>query len=183
MATADEILASLNGYEDRVCVIDSDLRTINIPKAITALGVETDDKVHRLYFQMPCIYSGTDLSTFNIRINYMNANNEGDIYEVTDKEVGESTITFSWLVGPHALAYKGIVKFIVCLIEADTDGTILREFNTTITTLPVLEGLEVNTWPLEGELTDILAQLEKQVQSAVDAWLTANFSSAEEESF
>ncbi len=170
MATADELLARMtnSAEDDGVLVIDNDLRTINVPKSITALGVEYDDDVHRLNFQMPRMYKGVDLSTFNIRINYMNAKDEGDIYVVTDKKTQSSAITFSWLVGPHAFAYKGTVKFIVCLKETDPSGKILREFNTTIATLPVLEGLEVDTTPLESELSDILEQLQSLTEVKVD---------------
>lgn len=170
MATADELLAAMTNSveDDGILVIDNDLRTINIPKSVTALGVEYDDDVHRLTFKMPRTYKGVDLSTFGIRINYMNANKEGDIYVVTDKTVQSSTITFSWLVGPHAFAYRGTVKFIVCLKETDSSGKILREFNTTIATLPVLEGLEVDTTPLESELYDVLEQLQTLTEIKVD---------------
>ena len=160
MATAKQLLDGLNISNDsKVLIIDNDLRTIYIPESITTLGVEFDGNVHRLEFQMPRMYGVTDLSTFNIRINYMNANEEGDIYVITDKKVRESSITFTWLVGPHALAYKGDVKFIVCLKESNSDGDILREFNTTVATLPVLEGLEVDASPLESELSDVIEQL------------------------
>lgn len=186
MATAKELLAGLNESEEsRVLIIDNDLRTINVPSAIKALGVEADGDVHRLQFQMPRMYGDTDLSTFNIRINYMNANNEGDIYVVTDKKILTSSITFSWLVGPHALAYKGNVRFIVCLKESDSTGTVLREFNTTVATLPVLEGLEVDAAPLEGELTDVLEQLLSLTVAKVaevEAAGTAQIAKVQEES-
>lgn len=158
MSTAAELLAKTS-TDDSTIVIDNNLRTIKIPSSITNLGVEADDDVTRLQFQMPRMYGTTDLSTFSIHINYMNAKNEGDIYIVTDKSVQESSITFSWLVGPHALAYKGNVKFIVCMKETDNDAVILREFNTTVATLPVLEGLEVDAQYLEGELHDVLEQV------------------------
>lgn len=161
MATADELLATLNDskVDDGILVIDNNLRTINIPKSITMLGVEADDDVHRLQFRMPRMYGSTDLSEFVIRVNYMNAGKEGDVYVVTDKNVYNSYISFSWLVGPHAFTYKGDVKFIVCLKETDAEGNILREFNTTVATLPVLEGLEVDASIIEGELTDGLEQM------------------------
>lgn len=176
MTTAAELLASLtNSEEEKVLIIDNDLRTINIPKNITALGVEADDDVHRLYFRMPRMYGDTDLSTFNIRINYKNARGDGDVYVVTDKNVLPTSITFSWLVGPNAFVELGTVKFIVCLKDSDADGTILREFNTTVAVLPVLEGLEVDTEPLEGELQDILEQLlsltDEKVSEVADAGL------------
>lgn len=68
MATANELLARLTGSDERVCVIDLDTRQINIPKNITALGVASDDDVHRLKFRMPRYYTGTDLSELEIRI-------------------------------------------------------------------------------------------------------------------
>ncbi len=161
MATADELLATLANTEaeDKVLLIDNDLRTIIIPASVTNLGTESEKDVHRLHFRMPRYLGDVDLSELNIRINYMNANTVGDIYVVTDKKILTSTITFSWLVGANALAYKGNVNFIVCLKKSDTEGNVLKEFNTTVATLPVLEGLEVDTAPLETELHDVLEQL------------------------
>ena len=169
MAIAAEILAAAAGTDDRVCVIDLDTRQINIPKTIVALGVESDDDVHRLRFRMPKTYTGTDLSDLKIRINYMNANNEPDIYPVDDKTVSNDHIEFSWLVGDHALAYKGNVNFIVCMKEVGDGDTVLREFNTTVATLPVLEGLEVDAVPIEGELSDLLTSLQTQIDNAVSS--------------
>lgn len=168
MATASELLAmTANSGDDKTLIIDNDLRTIIIPESITNLGAEADKDVHRLNFQMPRYLGDTDLSELNIRINYMNANKEGDIYVVTDKKILSSTITFSWLVGAHALMYNGAVKFIVCLKESDTEGNVLREFNTTVATLPVLEGLEVDASYLGGELYDVLEQLQSLTESKV----------------
>lgn len=140
MATAKELLRS--GTIDDTIIIDSDLRTLDIPSSIELLGVESDKDVKRLKFKMPAAYSGIDLSDFDIRINYLNAKSQGDIYPVTDKAVADGYITFSWLIGGFALKYKGSVKFIVCLRKLDSDGVVLKEFNTTPAKLPVLEGLE-----------------------------------------
>lgn len=160
MATANELLAmAADSGVDKTLIIDNDLRTIIIPKSVTNLGTEFDKDVHRLQFQMPRFFNDIDLSELNIRINYMNANNEGDIYAVTDKKILSSTITFSWLVGAHALIYKGDVNFIVCLKKSDIAGNVLKEFNTTPASLPVLEGLEVDTAALEYPMMDILEQL------------------------
>lgn len=85
MATADELLARLLDIED-VLVVDANLRTIKIPTSITNLGVVSDDKVLKVRFQMPREYCGIDLSTFHIRVNYLNANDEGDVYDVEISE-------------------------------------------------------------------------------------------------
>lgn len=140
MATADELLSTID--TDKTLIIDKDLRTIIIPSSVKNLGVESDDDVLRLKFSMPRMYGDVDLSDFSIYINYMNAKNTGDVYVVDDKTIADDTITFSWLVGRVALAYKGNVRFIVCMKKHDNDSNVIQEYNTTIASLPVLEGLE-----------------------------------------
>lgn len=140
MATADELLSTID--TDKTLIIDKDLRTIIIPSSVKNLGVESDDDVLRLKFSMPRMYGDVDLSDFSIYINYMNAKNTGDVYVVDDKTIADDTITFSWLVGRVALAYKGKVRFIVCMKKHDDNSNVIQEYNTTIASLPVLEGLE-----------------------------------------
>ena len=140
MATADELLSTID--TDKTLIIDKDLRTIIIPSSVKNLGVESDDDVLRLKFSMPRMYGDVDLSDFSIYINYMNAKNTGDVYVVDDKTIADDTITFSWLVGRVALAYKGSVRFIVCMKKHDDGSNVIQEYNTTIASLPVLEGLE-----------------------------------------
>lgn len=141
-----------------VLTIDSDLRTITIPEKICNLGVEADANVKRLRFSMPRSYDGVDLSGFSIRINYQNAKGDGDVYPVTDAEPSAESITFSWLVGPHALACKGKVKFIVCLKKLDEAGKVTQAYHTTVASLPVLEGLETCECIVE-EHPDVLEQI------------------------
>ena len=188
MSTTEELLASLNTYDEKVLVIDNDLRTINIPSSITSLGVESDEDVLRLHFRMPKKYCDVDLSNFSVRINYMNANNQGDIYIVQDKSFDDESITFSWLVGRNAVVYKGIVKFIVCLKHFNEYDELDKEYNTQVATLPVLEGLETektieeqNSSIIETvllQLTNIKTDLSnyqrkpklKTIELLVDSW-------------
>lgn len=185
MATAEEIL--LAEATDDTIVIDSDLRTIVIPPTIKLLGVESDKKVKRLHFRMPATYGDVDLSDFDIRINYLNAKSQGDVYPVTDKAVADGYITFSWLVDKFALLYKGSVKFIVCLRELDGAGVAQRELNTTHASLPVLEGLETAQAVVEDNPDIIDAMLlrlsrlessggvtDEQVANAVEKYLEEN---------
>lgn len=161
MATASELLGDVS-VVDKTLVISNDFRTINIPSSVPNLGVEYDDDVLRLDFKMPRYVSDTDLSKFAIRINYINSKGESDAYTVSDAKVYSEYITFSWLVGPTATRYKGTAKFIVCLKTVKTDGTVDREFNTTIATLPVLEGLEVDE-SIVTEYSDIIEQWRKEL--------------------
>ena len=158
MATADEILSQLATEEDKVLVINNDLRTITIPQTVKMLGVESDEDVLRLHFRMPKTYGETDLSEFVIRINYINAKGNGDIYTVSDTSIVDDTITFSWLISRNATAYKGSVRFIVCLKLYDETGLLIKEYNTTVSSLPVLEGLEVSDIIIEQNL-DIIEKI------------------------
>ena len=145
MATALELLSGASVSDgDKTLIISNDLRTISIPSTVKCLGVEYDDDVLRLNFKLPRYLGVTDLSVFAIRINYMNVKGEKDAYTVKDASVGSDWITFSWLVGPTATRYKGNTSFNVCLKTLTSDGYADREYNTTIATLPVLEGLEVD---------------------------------------
>lgn len=144
MATAEEILAAANGVDGQsVLVIDNDLRVIAIPDDVKLLGVESDDDVRRLHFSMPRQYGEVDLSGFAVRINYINANSEGDVYTVGDAQTDGDRITFSWLIGRHAARYAGNVQFIVCLKRFE-GGEVVQEYNTTVAALPVLKGLETD---------------------------------------
>ncbi len=142
-----------------ICVIDSDLRIIDIPEQFKVLGVENDKDVKVMQFRMPKVYKGTDLSAFNISVNYQNARGTKDRYVVADKKVSGDQIEFSWTVGKTATVYRGDTRFIVCMRLIGSDGVIKKEFNTTLATMTVLEGLEVDNPVIEQEEKDIIAQL------------------------
>ena len=151
-------------------VIDDNLRTMTIPTDIVLLGVESDDDVNKIPFQMPKEYCGFDLSQFECRINYMNANGDGDIYIVDDLAVDgddPSLMTFTWLVGRNACAYKGNTQFIVCLkkFTDDDTGTVVQEFNTTVYSLPVLQGLET-TEAVVQQNADIIEQILQRIDDS-----------------
>lgn len=154
MPTMEELLAAT---EDARLSVDISTRTITVPASIKNIGVESDDDVLKLPFTMPRYIGDIDLSTFDMRINYVNAKGEGDMYIVEDSVVDGDNITFTWLVGRHATAYKGNVSFIVCLRKMDANNIVAQEFNTTICSLPVLPGLETEE-AIYGEVYDILGQ-------------------------
>ena len=174
MATADEILAgavevaSEGATQDKVLRIDNELRTISIPSAVKLLGVESDDDVNRVEFEMPRHYGEFDLSTFSVRVNYMNANGDGDIYKVVDLVANKEKMNFSWLVGRTAFMYKGDVQFVVCLKKIAEDFVVEQEFNTTVASLPVLQGLEPDE-QLMQKYPDIIEQILKYMETPVSS--------------
>ena len=168
MATAEQVLAmmEMNAIEHPYCIIDADSRKITVPDEYKLLGVESDENVERVYFKCPKIVGdGIDLSTLGLRINYQNANSQKDSYPVDDLTVENEFITFSWLLSRKAVAYKGTVKFIVCAVRTGDDGMVSNEWNTTIASAEVLEGLEVDFSSIpDEEGKDLLESLIAQSQ-------------------
>lgn len=144
-------------------IISHDFRVITIPSTKVLGGVTSDDKVNRVYFKCPRMYGKVDLNDFNLRINYTNANDEGDQYLVMDKTVVGDEIHFSWLLGRHACAYAGTIKFIVCAIETGAGSVIQREYNTAIHTLNVVQGLET-TETVEEAVVDVIDQFHEDFE-------------------
>ncbi len=146
-------------------VIDEDLRVIAVPERGVVLGVEGDKDVNRVRFRMNRYYRGTDLSDFNIRINYRPAEGEINYFPVTEKTVAENAISFVWLVGADAVAAKGTVYFIARFFTAEENGDIVQEFNTTLGNARALEGLTVDTQAEDKPVKDLLAQLEYDLKN------------------
>lgn len=153
MATAEELLASVMEeveQVDKTLVADFNSREILIPATIKVLGVESDDDVHKLHFNIPRYYCDVDLSEYHVCINFENARGQGDFYPVKDVEiVDEKILAFDWLVDRTAFKYRGDVIFNICLKKYDTNGVIIHELNTTPATLPVLKGLETTAAVVE----------------------------------
>ena len=159
--TAEELLAAMEeplAEDGTYCTIDPETRVITIPPEYQLLGVESDEKAERLYFQCPKIVGDNiDLSTLGLRINFQNANMQKDQYIVDDVQVSGDMITFSWLLSRRVTQYRGGVSFIVCAVKTSGEA-ITNEWNTTLATAQVLEGLEVDT-ELPEEETDVVNQL------------------------
>ena len=141
------------------CVIDPESREIIIPETYQILGVESDEKVERIEFECPKIVGDNiDLSKLQIRINYQNANGDKDQYIVEDVETNGDNIEFSWLLSRKVTMYRGTVNFVVCAVKVSGE-TIQNEWNTTLATSQVLEGLEVDTPEPTEEQSDVITQL------------------------
>lgn len=153
------------------CIIDPETRTINVAPEYKILGVESDEKVERVWFQCPKIVGDNiDLSKLQLRINYQNARSEKDQYIVTDVQIEEDDIVFSWLVSRKATAYMGAVNFIVCAVSVD-GGVIKNEWNTTLASSEVLTGLEVDSPQIDDSTEDVITQL---LQIAQESSTTAS---------
>ena len=137
-------------------------RRIILPKLMETAGVEADENVRVLKFRFPKTVDGADLAQMQVRINYINSRGEKGQYIVTDLKPythDETYVTFSWSFSRLVTKYKGITKFVVCAVRTDSDGTVRVKWNTSLSQIRVLEGLEVSEPVIPPEDSDIVAQL------------------------
>lgn len=154
--TLEEALAASEAEPvNDIFTVNPESRTITVPDTEKIFGVFSDGNTERKHFRCPKIVGDNiDLSTMHLYVNYQNANGQKYPYLVEDVQTDGDYITFSWLIGPDVVAYKGQVKFIVC---AKGDGTI-PEWNTTLAEGTVLEGLEA-TDEVVARNPDIIEQI------------------------
>lgn len=174
MSTTDELLEEMledaEEYatpvtdDDLQFWIDEHLRVISIPKNGVVAGVEGDKNVNKIKFGMNRYYHGFDMSTFSGRILYSNAKGNKNYYNITDMQASGSTITFSWLVDADAVQYMGKTAFVVYLFKIQ--GSELRQkFFSTLATLKVLEGMEVDSAVPVEKQTDIIERMKEEISA------------------
>lgn len=172
--TLEEALAAAtadDGSETEYCTVDDDTRLVTIPDKYKKLGVESDEKAKRIWFRFPklVVNNGVDLSAIGVRVNFRNANGDGDIYIVEDLTPDGDYVIFSWELTRKVTAYKGHVSFVVCAVKSATDGTTKNEWNTTLNKeCEVLEGLEVNE-QIAQENPDIIEYILANLGGSVSA--------------
>lgn len=158
------------GIEPMIFAPDEPRVTINerilvIPDELKTIGVENDNNVERIYFEIPRYFDEVnDLSEFTIYINYLNANQEPNKYHCTDVEVEGENIVFSWLTSEHVYSYRGTVRFIVYAVASDN-----RKWNSTVAELFVMEGLETEEQIIDNnpDIIDELINMKPQVEEAL----------------
>lgn len=156
MTVEEALAASVVEPVNDIFEIDPETRVITVPASEKLFSVANDGNSERKHFRCPKIVGDNiDLSTMHLYINYQNANGQKYPYLVEDVQTDGDYITFSWLIGPDVVAYKGQIKFIVCAKKGD--GTI-PEWNTTLAEGTVLEGLEATDEVVERN-PDIITQL------------------------
>ena len=182
MTVEEALAASVVEPVNDIFEIDPETRVITVPESEKLFGVANDGNSERKHFRCQKIVGDNiDLSTMHLYINYQNANGQKYPYLVEDIRTDGDYITFSWLIGPDVVAYKGQIKFIVCAKKGD--GTI-PEWNTTIAEGTVLEGLEATDEVVDRN-PDIIEQIltrldnvteipQEKVTEAVSAYMEAN---------
>lgn len=165
MATVDELLAAETTESDDELsfLIDEHLRIITVPERGVVLGVEGDKDVNRVRFRMNRYYHGSDLSSFQIRINYQNADGEVNYFTVSEKTVDTDTFSFIWVVAADAVMTKGTVLFVVNCFTTDSSDVVQKAYHTTLGAASVLEGLEVDVEGNQPQIVDFLSKLKNEL--------------------
>lgn len=149
--------------------IDIDTRCWQIPKEECFLGVESDDKVKILQFELSKneFCNGLNFTNCNCFINYKNEGNDTIPYGITDMELQEDgTVTFTWEVSRGATIFKGNTFAILCAKKVREDGTITNEWNSRIGSFTVAKGIEPLSSITEVPEIDIISQLLLLAQEA-----------------
>lgn len=180
MTVEEALAASVVEPVNDIFEIDPESRVIAVPVSEKLFGVANDGNAERKHFRCPKIVGDNiDLSTMHLYINYQNANGQKYPYLVEDVQTDGDYITFSWLIGPDVVEYKGQIKFIVCAKNGAT-----AEWNTTLAEGTVLEGMEATDEVVERN-PDIIEQIltrldsvteipQEKVSSAVEEYMAKN---------
>ena len=180
MTTEEALAAAVVEPVNDIFEIDPETRVITVPASEKLFGVANDGNSERKHFRCPKIVGDNiDLSTMHLYINYQNANGQKYPYLVEDIRTDGDYITFSWLIGPDVVEYKGQIKYIVCAKNGAT-----AEWNTTLAEGTVLEGLEAAEEIVEKNpdiIEQIMARLDsvteipqEKVSSAVEEYMAKN---------
>ena len=180
MTIEEALEASAAELVNDIFTVNPESRVITVPESEKIFGVYNDGNTERKHFRCSKIVGDNiDLSAMHLYINYQNANGQKYPYLVEDVQTDGDYITFSWLIGPDVVAYKGQVKFILCA-KKDT----ALEWNTTLAEGVVLEGLEATDEVVDRN-PDIIEQIltrldnvteiqQEKVSSAVEEYMAKN---------
>lgn len=166
--TVDEILDAMPDEDAATgrdyLVIDPVARTITVPESEKTFGVTGDDIADRKYFICPrYVGDNLDLASMFIRVNYRNAGGDEDGYLVDDVTVSGNYVTFSWRLWPKVTEYKGAIQFGICADLPNTTDRRYPDWNTTMASGEVLEGLHPYDGDVEEETRDVVTQLRDTV--------------------
>lgn len=115
MTIEEALEASAVELANDTFLVNPESRVITVPESEKIFGVYNDGNTERKHFRCSKIVGDNiDLSAMHLYINYQNANGQKYPYLVEDVQTDGDYITFSWLIGPDVVAYKGQVKFILC---------------------------------------------------------------------
>lgn len=153
---------------DAIFEIDPTTRIIstNVKKIVL---MQYDHNSEIFTFSIPQFVEGHDMSLCNkIEIHYTNINKRtreqsNDVYPVTDKQVKDNNLVFTWLLSGNATKYPGSLNFIIRFECVEDDGSISYMWHTDIfKNVTVSDGIS-NTESVIEDYSDILEQWKSEL--------------------
>lgn len=149
-------LMTLNPNTERPITVDG--KQIVVPEELQIIGVTNDHKAEVVHFELPATYDGIDLSQYPCFIDYLRPDGFADFDEITDLEVIDGMITFTWYISKIVTRYAGRVYFSVRFqkdyINPETGKTdVLYRWATEKNeagSFKVLQGLNVDEYLAEN---------------------------------
>lgn len=158
--------------DDLYFTIDPSTREINNESQKIKL-MQYDHNSEQFTFELPRFVEGHDMSLCNsIRVNYINIHrltreqNTG-VYEVSDIQVEEDNIIFSWLVSRNATQYAGPLNFLIKFMCFDEEDNVIYEWHTDIfKNVSVSTGIN-NEETIEEVYPDILEKWKNEILAEI----------------
>lgn len=121
--------------------VDMDKRIITVPTELQNIGVVDDNNAETVYIRVPSTtFDGIDLTDKTAYIKYINAGNEYNTYEITNRNVEGNSIKLGWTIDNNVTRYAGTVSFQLAF-ELATN----YQWSTVPTTINILAGLNIDS--------------------------------------
>jgi hypothetical protein len=169
---ADTLSDALHSSPMDYVNVDLTTRRINISPNF-CIGVYNDKRTTTMRFETDLYHDGETLQYYDIHVHYRNNNNPVHSVSIEDREIINDKLRFTWLVDNNAYFEAGTVSFIISFTRGgSSEDDPAFELNTTVATVVVLPGLEVNPFDVDPalevaarDILDRVQQMSDQVQT------------------
>ena len=147
-------------------VIDAATRAISVPDSEARFGCAGERKIEKKHIHIDGrVVDDTDLGIgFSWKVSCENAGGFPCADLIDSIKADVDSIEFDWVVGAAPMAYKGKLKFSICAIRTDVDGSVLQEWHSHIGEGTVAAGLEATAENVGG--VDLMAHLQSLAAQA-----------------
>ena len=145
--------------------VDSNNRTINIPKNFSNAIVYNDHNSLSLVFKIPRYFDDVDFSEKTCVIPYINPNGKQNIGVGVPISVTSDYITIEWNITNDCTCGVGVLTFAISFYSINDDGYIDYQWSTIPTALSVLRGLEL----IDGVFDVISSTMYEEILSRITA--------------
>lgn len=183
-AGLSSVVKMVNPDTEPIFIIDSNSRTITVPKELETIGVSGDHNAETVYFEIDRYFDAFDLKNLTCIIQYRNALRQ-EYISICDpneyieiNEDGVSKIRFGWTVGQTVTAAPGAVDFAVRFFETqDTNANgqfdieekeLLYSLNTKPAKVFVAQGLNVTDNPEYNPVPEPITETLTAIKKVVD---------------